>query len=63
MELAKKAGLSPKDAIRALVKDRYYGIYSYDKSPYRRAFVEEKYPELLKVYEDTENMILLLKDK
>jgi hypothetical protein len=61
MKRAEEEGTSPTDAIRMLVKDRYFG--SYEKSPYRRAFVEEKYPELLEVYDKTENMILLLKDR
>jgi len=61
MKQAKKAGTSPKDAIRELVKSEYFG--SSHSTGYRREFVKEKYPELLEVYDDMENVFLLLKDK
>lgn len=59
MEHAIRDGVSPRDAIRNLVKDRLFGYM--EKSPYRRAFVEEKYPEFLEDYDSVENMVLLLK--
>jgi hypothetical protein len=43
--------------------DEASDVHGYEKSSYRREFVKEYYPELLEVYDNTENMILLLKEK
>jgi hypothetical protein len=57
MALSAKEGLAPKEAVRRLLLgDRIFGAY-------RRAFVEEKYPELLGEFDRMADTVALLRDK